>query len=132
LKFPARWKFGELKQRLVLTSEEKRVIAFILAAFVLGLAAKHYRDTHPQPPTAIDKKHPYSRSQGISPSPSQPVTPTRKKMQKPPNAAPFNSQSPLNLLSQDIFPGSDYQDLRAANKWSRPTNDGLRRTTEWC
>jgi len=90
LKFPARWKFEELKQRLVLTREEKRVIVFILAAFVLGLVAKHYRVTHPQP-TTIDKKHPYSHTQGISPSPSQPMTPTRKRMRKPRSATPFNS-----------------------------------------
>jgi len=93
LKFPARWKFNELKQRLVLTREEKRVIAFILAAFVLGLAAKHYRDTHPQPAPYIDKKHPYSRGYRPSPSPSQPVTPARKKMRKPRSGTPLPNSS---------------------------------------
>jgi len=90
LKFPARWKFDELKQRLVLTSEEKRVIAFILAAFVLGLAAKHYRATHPQAVPDIDKKHPNSRAYSVSLSPTQSVTPARKKGRKPRNTTPFN------------------------------------------
>jgi len=38
------------RQIFVLTPEEKRVLAFVLVAFVLGLGAKHYRDTHPQAP----------------------------------------------------------------------------------
>ena len=90
MKFPARWKFDELKQRLVLTSEEKRVIAFILAAFVLGLAAKHYRAAHPQLAPPIDKKHPHSRAYSPSSSPSRPVTPTQKKVREPRHTTPFN------------------------------------------
>jgi hypothetical protein len=93
LKFPARWKFDELKQRLVLTREEKRVIVFILAAFVLGLAAKHYRDTHPQPVPYIDKKHPHSRGYRALPSPSTSVTPARKKMRKPRSGTPLPNPS---------------------------------------
>jgi len=46
-----------LQQRLVLTREEKKVIAFVLIAFLLGAATKHYRDAHPQPQQKIDKKH---------------------------------------------------------------------------
>jgi len=88
LKFPGRQKFNELKQRLVLTSEEKRVIAFILAAFVLGLAAKHYRATHPRPMPDVDKKHPHFGAYSISPSPSQSMTPTQKKARKPRNTTP--------------------------------------------
>jgi hypothetical protein len=42
------WKFGELRQKLVLTPEEKRVIIFILVAFALGLATKCYRENHRQ------------------------------------------------------------------------------------
>jgi hypothetical protein len=88
LKFPARWKFDELRQRFVLTSEEKRVIVFIFAAFVLGLAAKHYRATHPQPTPSTDKKHPHSRAYSVSPSPSQSMTPTEKRARKPRNTTP--------------------------------------------
>jgi hypothetical protein len=99
LKFPAPWKFDELKQRLVLTSEEKRVIVFILAAFVLGLAAKHYRATHPQPVPSIDKKHPHSRGYRASPFPSQSVTPTPKRMRKPRSATP-----PPNSRSSETAP----------------------------
>ena len=38
------------RQVFVLTPEEKRTVCFVLIALVLGLATKHYRDTHPQPP----------------------------------------------------------------------------------
>jgi hypothetical protein len=44
----------ELVHRFVLTPEEKRVLIFILAAFVLGLATKQYRATHP-PAIALQK-----------------------------------------------------------------------------
>jgi cell division protein FtsN len=38
----------------VLTLEEKKVICFILLAFVLGFVTKHYRDKQPAPtPPAI-------------------------------------------------------------------------------
>jgi hypothetical protein len=43
-------------QKFILTSEEKRVVLFILIAFFLGLAVKHYRDTHPHPITPPSKK----------------------------------------------------------------------------
>ncbi|MEP6810511.1 MAG: hypothetical protein ABI992_09730, partial [Chthoniobacterales bacterium] len=36
----------------VLTREEKKVIAFILAAMALGLATEHYRAVHPRPALA--------------------------------------------------------------------------------
>lgn len=34
----------------VLTSEEKRTICFVCAAFVIGIAAKSYREKHAVPP----------------------------------------------------------------------------------
>jgi hypothetical protein len=58
------------RQIFVLTPEEKRVLAFVLVAFVLGLGAKHYRDTHPQPPASIDKKHPWRARVMTTPSSS--------------------------------------------------------------
>ena len=41
----ARW------QIFVLTPEEKRTLTFVLAAFVLGLGAKHHRQKHSIPPS---------------------------------------------------------------------------------
>ncbi|MDQ3118114.1 MAG: hypothetical protein M3Q89_00865 [Verrucomicrobiota bacterium] len=38
------------RQIFVLTPEEKKAVACVLAAFVLGLGTKHYRSTHPRPP----------------------------------------------------------------------------------
>ena len=74
------------RQIFVLTPEEKRTVAFILCAFVLGLAAKHYRDAHPQPPVKIDKKHPYSRTYRLSPSPTPKRSP-RKPRSPPPTSS---------------------------------------------
>jgi len=56
LKAPDRWTWAELRHRFVLTAEEKRVIAFVITAFVLGLGTKCYRDAHPQSPDSIEKK----------------------------------------------------------------------------
>jgi hypothetical protein len=36
------------REIFVLTPEEKRTVCFVLIAFVLGLATKHYRDAHPR------------------------------------------------------------------------------------
>ena len=47
-----RFKLNEARQRFRLTSTEKRVIVFVLAAFVLGLATKCYRDAHSSPAPA--------------------------------------------------------------------------------
>lgn len=47
------------RQIFVLTPEEKKVIACILAALALGLVTKHYRAEHPRPPpplTAQEKR----------------------------------------------------------------------------
>ena len=63
MRLSGRWNWDEWRQRLVLTSEEKRVISFVIAAFLLGLGTKCYRDSHPPKPTMIDKKH--SRAEKI-------------------------------------------------------------------
>ena len=44
-----RFKFAEARQRFRLTPTEKRVAIFILAAVVLGLATKWYRDAQSSP-----------------------------------------------------------------------------------
>jgi hypothetical protein len=58
MKLPESWKWAELKHRLVLTSEEKRVISFVIAAFLLGIGTKCYRDARPQPLLKNEKNHP--------------------------------------------------------------------------
>jgi hypothetical protein len=52
-----RFKFEELRQRFRLTPTERRVAIFVIAAFVLGLATKCYRDAHPPTATPIEKRH---------------------------------------------------------------------------
>lgn len=49
LKLKPHWrlKFDQARQRFLLTSTEKRVVLFVLAAFALGLGTKCYRDAHP-------------------------------------------------------------------------------------
>jgi hypothetical protein len=44
------------REIFVLTPEEKRTVCFVLIALVLGLAAKHYRTTHPPPPLKTEVK----------------------------------------------------------------------------
>jgi hypothetical protein len=39
--------YKRLRQRLVLTPEEKKVILFAVLMFLLGLTAKQYRKAHP-------------------------------------------------------------------------------------
>jgi hypothetical protein len=52
-----RFNFDELRQRFRFTPTEKRVAVFVVAAFVLGLATKCYRDAHLPTPTRIEKRH---------------------------------------------------------------------------
>jgi len=58
MKLPESWTWQELKHRLVLTSEEKRVISFVIAAFLLGSGTKCYRDARPPPVLKSEKNHP--------------------------------------------------------------------------
>jgi hypothetical protein len=41
--------FDQVRQRFRLTSAEKRVVLFVVAAFVIGVLTKCYRDAHPYP-----------------------------------------------------------------------------------
>ncbi len=41
------------RQLLVLSVDEKRTLSFVLAAFVLGVATKHYRAKHSIPPAHL-------------------------------------------------------------------------------
>ncbi len=47
------------RQIFVLTPEEKKVVACVLAAFCLGLATQHYRRTHPRPPPPLSAREQY-------------------------------------------------------------------------
>jgi hypothetical protein len=58
MKLPESWRWAELKHRLVLTPEEKRVISFVIAAFLLGSGTKCHRDARPQPVLKSEKNHP--------------------------------------------------------------------------
>lgn len=42
---------------MVLTAQEKQVILFVVATFLLGITVKFYRDRHPQGPA---KPQPFS------------------------------------------------------------------------
>ena len=42
------------REIFVLTPEEKRTVCFVLIAFFLGLATKHYRETHFPPSSPVD------------------------------------------------------------------------------
>ena len=83
------------RQIFVLTPEEKRVLAFVLVAFVLGLGAKHYRDTHPQPPPSIDKKHPWRTHTTTTPS-SSPQKAQREPQKKKQTSTPLLDPSTVD------------------------------------
>jgi hypothetical protein len=44
------------REIFVLTPEEKRTVCFVLIAFALGLATKHYRTAYPPPPLKTEVK----------------------------------------------------------------------------
>jgi hypothetical protein len=44
------------RQVFVLTAEEKRVVAVVVGAFLLGLGTMHYRANHPPIPAALKEK----------------------------------------------------------------------------
>jgi hypothetical protein len=71
-----RFKFDRLRQKFLLTPAEKRVAVFILAAFLLGLGTKYYRDVHSSPPP------PQSNVGSARPPAAPTVTPTKKHRRK--------------------------------------------------
>jgi len=72
-----RFKFDEVMQRFRLTPTEKRIAVFVLAAFVLGLATKCYRDAHPSASLLQPNK---TRTKFASPASGS--TPARKRTAK--------------------------------------------------
>jgi len=67
------------RHRLVLTREEKRVLAFVVIAFALGLTTKHYRENHPPVAPKIDNK----TSSQQEATKSMPARKVRKKSPTP-------------------------------------------------
>lgn len=57
MNLPESWTWAELRHKFVLTPEEKRVVIFIIAALLLGLGTKCYRNQHRKQPATIEKKH---------------------------------------------------------------------------
>src|SRR5207244_9926810 len=77
LKKPLRFRFDEVRQRFRLTPTEKRVAAFVVAAFALGLSTKCYRDAHQSPSLPQPNN---TRTKFASPAPAS--TPARKRTGK--------------------------------------------------
>src|SRR5439155_9114157 len=65
-----RFKFEQVRQRFRLTPTEKRVAVFVLAAFLLGLVTKCYRDAHPSP-AAIESNANHGRRARTAPTSSR-------------------------------------------------------------
>src|SRR5207302_11480781 len=84
--------WDELRQRLVFTPEEKRVIAFVIAALLLGLGTKCYRDKHPHPTAYADPQHPSRKVTAPLDSP----TPKPRRVRK----APAKTQPPPHAVEQ--------------------------------
>jgi hypothetical protein len=69
------------REIFVLTPEEKRTVCFVLIAFALGLATKHYRTAHPPPPLKTEVK---ASAPGAPPS-----TPKRGESKPPRKPSDF-------------------------------------------
>jgi hypothetical protein len=81
--------FAKLRERFILTADEQRIVAFVIAAFLLGVAVKYYRDANPRT-LSIDKKQPWKKENTtLEPASSQPKI--RKKATTSPTPA---SQTP--------------------------------------
>jgi hypothetical protein len=78
----AKIKLDEVRQRIRLTSTERRVAMFIVAAFVLGLVTKCYRDGHSSPAPVLShtaKTASMSMSETVSTSEKTYETRTAKR-----------------------------------------------------
>lgn len=49
------------RQIFVFTPEEKKAAACVVAALMLGLATKHYRETHPRTPPPLSEREQYKQ-----------------------------------------------------------------------
>jgi len=67
-----RSRLDRFRQRFVLTPHEERVVAFVVAAFLLGLFTKHCREDHPTAVPASTKAKPANTRSTIPPN-SAPV-----------------------------------------------------------
>lgn len=64
-----------IRQRVVLTREEKCAVAFIVIAIVLGVGTKHYRELHPRaavvaPALFNSKPKPHAPPQALASPPA--------------------------------------------------------------
>jgi hypothetical protein len=62
-----RSRLDRFRQRFVLTPHEQRVVAFVVAAFLLGLFTKYYRETYPTAVPASTKAKPAKTRSTIPP-----------------------------------------------------------------
>ena len=67
------------REIFVLTPEETRTVCFVLIAFALGLATKHYRTTHPLPSAQIEGKTSAAATKSSVPKRSDTKRPTQTK-----------------------------------------------------
>jgi hypothetical protein len=73
--------FDSLRERIVLTPGEKRVLCFVLVAFLLGVTVKHYRNTRRETSLPANASRPSAGSDhaATSPQPKKPLKKQRKK-----------------------------------------------------
>src|SRR5262252_2073339 len=92
-------KLDRVWQRFRLTPAEKRVVAFVAAAFLLGLITKCYRDAHPSPtPVQTHSTTATSTSRKAYKTRAKPNDPTRR---------PTKSEEKLDL--SDSATKQDYR-----------------------
>ena len=81
------------RQVFVLTAEEKRVVAVIVGAFLLGLGTMHYRANHPPTPAALKEKEVRGKkaTAGKATAASASASPTVRPPRRTPTPAPSDA-----------------------------------------
>ncbi|MDQ6622777.1 MAG: hypothetical protein M3Y86_04745 [Verrucomicrobiota bacterium] len=81
------------RQIFVFTREEKKAAACVLGAFLLGLATKHYRDTHPTQAPQLSARQQFV-AQRAAKSANARARSARSRSAAKPKVAPTPAESP--------------------------------------
>ncbi|MGI9114389.1 MAG: hypothetical protein ACR2FX_05035 [Chthoniobacterales bacterium] len=104
----------------VLTPEEKRVVAFVMAMILVGVCVKEYRKRHPVPTVPIQvQRHPWMRKLPPLPSPTpepsqasdsaSSATPHPRRSRKPRKRPALPMPSPVGELPDSESVGNSDQ-----------------------
>jgi len=79
------------RQVFVFTPEEKRVVAVVVGAFLLGLGTMHYRAKHPRTTPALAEKELRAKKQSGANGRSASASPAARPSRGTPTPAPLDA-----------------------------------------